>query len=101
MDVPVTCRLNEATARSQVVKWREALDVSIRAAERISPAELALRLRDDLAGVGDLLRLAQRERECCPFFGFTLQVEPHVITLTVSVPDDAIPILDEFAQLAS
>lgn len=99
MDVPIACSLSDADARAQLAHWGTVLAASVTSADRVSPAELTFRLRPDLAGVDDLLRLAQRERACCPFFEVTLRIEAAGITLAVAVPADAAPILDTFAQL--
>ena len=99
VSIPIACSLGETAARAQLDEWRAAFAAAIAATDRVAPAELALRLRDDLSGVTGLVRLAQRERACCPFFEFALQIEPDAVTLKVRVPADAVPVLDQFAQL--
>ncbi len=101
MGVPVACNLTQEAARSQLGEWHELLAEAITSADRVSPTELALRLRDDLVKVGDLLRLARREQACCPFFEVNLRVKADGVTLLIGVPDDAAPILDQFAELVS
>ncbi|SRR5216683_7917862 len=98
VDVPIACSLTETAARSQLDEWRSILAAGIAATDRVSPTELGFRLRDDLADVEALIRLARREQACCPFFGFALRIEAAAVTLTVSVPPDATPVLDQFAQ---
>ncbi|SRR6266568_8016758 len=100
MDVPIACSLTDSEARAQLGEWREILALACTAAERRSPAELALRLRADLAGLADLVRLAQREHACCPFFDFTLRITAGGTTLVISVPPEADRVLDTFASLA-
>jgi hypothetical protein len=56
-------------------------------------------LRDDLTGVGEIVSLARREKACCPFFDFSLMIEPDAVSLVIAVPEDGIPILDTFADL--
>jgi hypothetical protein len=99
--VPIACSLTASAARSQVGEWRAAMAVTVEDADRGSPTELMLRLRSDLAGLGDLVLLAQREKACCPFFDFTLLVSATSSTLVISVPQEAAPVLDTFAQLAA
>ena len=41
--------------------------------------------------------LAQREKACCPFFTFTIEISADHLALVVEVPDDAIDVLDELA----
>jgi hypothetical protein len=67
------------------------------AADRVSPTELALRLRDDLDQIGAIIRLAQREKACCPFFDFAIQIEAETITLRITVPQDGAALLDHFS----
>jgi hypothetical protein len=99
MGVPVACSLTQGAARAQLEEWREILAETVTAADRVSPAGLALRLRDDLRGVRGLLLLARREQACCPFFEFALQVKADGVTLLIDVPDEAAPVLDQFAGL--
>ncbi len=44
--------------------------------------------------MASIIGLAQREKGCCPFFDFSLQVEVDGVALRVMVPEDAISILD-------
>jgi hypothetical protein len=46
------------------------------------------------------IRLAQREKACCPFFGFTILIGPDDLALHVSVPEEASWLLSEFARSA-
>ena len=101
MDVPIACSLTDAAARAQLGEWRTTMAAATDAAERRSPTELSLRLRADLAGLSDLVRLAQREHACCPFFDFTLRITAASSSLVISVPPEAAPVLDMFAELAA
>jgi hypothetical protein len=38
--------------------------------------------------------LTAREKECCPFFDFSIREEEGMLVLTVDVPDEAAGILD-------
>lgn len=97
VDVPIACSLAAPAARSQLDEWRALLATASVAAERVSPARLSLRLRDDLDQVGTVISLAQREKACCPFFDFTIEIEADRVTLHISVPADAAGILDSFS----
>jgi hypothetical protein len=100
MDVPVACSLTSAAARSQLDEWRGVLGGMVTGQERISPTEVALWLAGDLGALPALVRLAQREKACCPFFDFRVGIEADRVALRVSVPADAAAILDDFARLA-
>jgi hypothetical protein len=95
---PIACGLDGAAAVDRLDEWGNALAASVVARHRRSPTELALVLGGDPAGLGVLVQLAQREKACCPFFDFALQIDADAITLTVTVPPDAAPLLDQFAQ---
>jgi hypothetical protein len=101
MDIPIACSLTDSAARSQLGEWRAIIAAAVDAVDRGSPTELSLRLRADLAGLSDLVRLAQREQACCPFFDFTLRISAVSNTLVISAPPDAAPVLDTFVQLAA
>lgn len=96
VDVPVACRLPLSSARTQMDEWRTLLATQAVAADRVSPTEISLRLRADLDQIGALIRLAQREKACCPFFDFAIRIEAETITLRVCVPEDGAALLDHF-----
>lgn len=74
MDISVACSRTPAGAQSQLGEWR-----------------------DPLAAV---VALAQREKACCPFFGFAIEIAADSLALQVTVPPDAVALLDSFAQLS-
>jgi hypothetical protein len=47
------------------------------------------------ADIASIAALAQREKACCPFFSFTIEISAERLSLVVEVPDDAIEVLDE------
>ena len=57
-----------------------------------------MRLVGEPADLVPVIVLSQREKACCPFFGFSFQVEADAVVLCVSVPGDATSILDDFAR---
>ena len=97
VDVPIAWSLTAPAARSQLDEWRTLLATASVAAERVSPARLSLRLRDDLDQVKPIISLAQREKACCPFFDFTIEIDADRVTLHISVPAEAAGILDSFS----
>jgi hypothetical protein len=100
VDIPIACSLTETDAQAQLGEWRTLLATSVDGVDQISRTELSLRLRNDLAPLAALIRLAQREKTCCPFFGFTILIGADSLTLHVSVPEEASLLLGEFARSA-
>jgi hypothetical protein len=49
--------------------------------------------------LADAADLARREKACCAFFEFSIAIEADGLWLSVRVPADASPILDDFARL--
>jgi hypothetical protein len=96
--VPIACRLTAGAARSQLDEWRQVATAHVGAVERVAPTQLRLRL-GDLVGLDTVVRLAQREKACCPFFDFALDIEAETVFLRVTVPEDAASILDDFSRV--
>jgi MerR family copper efflux transcriptional regulator len=100
MEPPVACSLEPANARSQVDEWRSLLGAVVSTVEWTDPTSLRMGIRGQGDSVAALLALARREVACCPFFRFALEIDSRGLGLVVSVPADAVPILQDFAQLA-
>src|ERR1700728_356461 len=81
VEIPIACALTPSEAHAQVGEWRALWAESVAGADRVSPTRLRLRLVDDLSRLEATLRLARREKECCPFFDFPIRVDPETITL--------------------
>ncbi len=100
MRVPIACSLSIAGAQSQLEEWRSLLFAPGVEADRQSPTDLRLTLPGSPDGLGPIIGLAQREKACCPFFGFSLLIEAETVSLHISVPEEATSILDDFTGLA-
>ena len=90
---PVACSL---TGREQAERAAEARDLIDGALVSREVTEHGLRLRfrgtsETRAAVRDLVR---REKECCPFFDFEIAEAGSDLTMTVSAPSDARPLLE-------
>jgi hypothetical protein len=83
-----------------VDEWRELLGTIVTAVESPTTNTLRMRLADG-AGTDALVALAQQEVACCPFFSFALEIDALGLVLTASVPPEAAPVLEGFAQLAA
>jgi hypothetical protein len=92
-EIPVACALPDDAARSQLDEWRRLTDSPSVTVERASPTELAIHLGAG-ADIPVVIDLAQREKACCPFFEFSLDIGAESSCLRLRVPDDAAPVLD-------
>jgi hypothetical protein len=96
--VPIACSLTAAAADDRIDEWRRFLAAAVDATDRIGPQQLWMHLTSttDLAAVVDL---AQREKDCCDFFEFSIAIEADALWLSVRVPAEASLVLDDFARL--
>ena len=97
MQIPVACNLDDQAALAQHEEWRALLSGPTVTRERVSPTELDLGLSEDPAQLERVVRLARREKVCCPFFDFTVRIGADALTLTISVPKEAAALLDQLA----
>jgi hypothetical protein len=97
--VPIACSLTAAAADDRIDEWRRFLAASVDATERISPQQLRMHLTSttDLAEAVDL---AQREKDCCDFFEFSIAIEADALWLSVRVRP-GVTVLDDFASASS
>jgi hypothetical protein len=100
VEIPISCSLDAADARSQVDEWQVLLGAHVVTVEWSASTTLNMRL-DATTDPAALFALAQREVDCCPFFRFAVEVDDRGLGLVVQVPADAISILQNFAQFAS
>jgi hypothetical protein len=96
--VPIACSLDAAGLEDRIAEWRAfARDVVVDAEYEGTAARFLLTSDD-----GTLARaasLSQREKECCPFFEFAIELEPSARWLRVSVPPDATEALSLFVEM--
>jgi hypothetical protein len=95
--IPIACTLTASAAHDRVDEWRVFFARSVTAVERTG--EQAVRFRLGPSAVGDAVELAQREKACCAFFEFAIQVEANACWLVVRVPAEASALLADFAGL--
>jgi hypothetical protein len=96
MKVPISCSLEPTEAKSQLDEWKQLRRV-LDQVERVSPRRLRLILLPD-ADVASVVALAQKEKACCPFFTFTIEIAADHLVFVVEVPADAIEILDNLVS---
>jgi hypothetical protein len=96
--VPIACTLTANELPGRVDEWR-ALVRDWVVETRREPGSARLRLDPSEQALVAAVALAQREKECCAFFEFSLSIESEARWLCVTVPDDADATLDAFAQM--
>jgi hypothetical protein len=94
---PISCSLGPDDARSQLGEWQDVLLRDVDGSRRVSPNRLELDILPD-SDIGSLIRLAQREAACCPFFTFTVGIGAERLVLVVEVPDNAVEMLDQLVS---
>ncbi len=96
--VPIACSLTANDATDRIGEWRRFFEEHAEAADR-SDGQLRLRLRptdDSLLAAADL---SAREKACCGFFAFAIEICTDGRWLRIVVPSEARGILEEFARL--
>jgi hypothetical protein len=96
MEIPIACSLDTSDARAQLEDWQELFSRVMTHVDRVSLRRFEISLQLDLAELSELVKLAQREKACCPFFDFSLIIDSTMTTFVVEVPDGASPVLDQF-----
>jgi hypothetical protein len=97
--IPLACTLSADAATGRVEEWRRFLAGPILEVERTSDRQLRLRLDGSLTALTTAVDLAQREKACCAFFEFSLELEATSRWLVVRVPSGASDLLAQFATL--
>jgi hypothetical protein len=102
---PIACSLAAGALGDRVAEWQTVLRTTVTASDRSDPHHLRLHLQPSLDAdrIGQLVGLAGREKACCPFFDFSLDIGADTLQLVVRVPtgEEAAAALDAFATLAS
>jgi hypothetical protein len=102
-DIPIACSLDAASFRERAEEWRALVRGPSVSSFSVSaqPGDTAVRLV--LGGSDEALTtavaLAQREKQCCPFFDISVTLEADRRTLVLAVPDGAEDVLAGFVAL--
>jgi hypothetical protein len=96
MKVPISCTLTADAATDRMDEWRTTLAASVISAARPAANQVELRLYRDPTRVAELIDLACREKACCDFFNFTINIDAAGPTMIVRVPEEATAVLDDF-----
>jgi hypothetical protein len=96
-DVPIACSLDAAAFKERAEEWRALVITSV----EIVGTAVRLVLGPSDTDLTAAAALAQREKECCPFFDVSVELEADRRTLVLAVPDGAEEVLDAFVVLLS
>jgi hypothetical protein len=95
---PIACSLDAPALGSRADEWRSLVAWSVTSV-KIDGRAVRLVLRDSDADLTAAVALAQREKECCPFFDVSVTIEAAVRTLVLAVPEGAEDMLASFVDL--
>jgi hypothetical protein len=99
MRVPIACTLTVEGLADRIEEWRGFLAGSVAASVRTSGEQLRVQLTPSTTVLARAVDLAQREKACCAFFDFSIEIETDALWLSVRVPPGASSILDDLASL--
>jgi len=99
MSIPVACSLSAQDAATRVEEWRRFFERSIDAADQVGPLRLRVHLDPMPETLIAAVDLALREKSCCNFFDFSIELQLDGRWLVIAVPQDAAGVLAEFSRL--
>jgi hypothetical protein len=98
VEIPIACTLGKEQASDRVEEWRHFIGSSIEAADPVGPDRLRLRLDSSPETLIAAVDLARREKSCCGFFEFSIDLQPDGNWLVIGVPHDAAGVLSDFSR---
>jgi MerR family transcriptional regulator, copper efflux regulator len=96
--IPIACSLDAASHGERADEWHALVASSVTSVQA-DPRAVRLVLCDSDAALTSAVALAQREKECCPFFDVSLTLDADRRTLVLAVPDGAEEVLAAFVAL--
>ncbi len=97
---PIACTLTAADRRSRGDEWRRFFAVNVVEVVR-TETSLRVRLKDGDDVILNSVDLARREKECCQFFTFRLELLADETWLEIGAPVEAAAMLDALADSGS
>lgn len=85
---PIACGLDAGDLAARVDEWRSLVATAVARVDA-EPTAVHLALEPSDAALVRAVGLAQREKQCCPFFAVAVDVGPQERTLTLRVPEGA------------
>ncbi|HXA73063.1 MAG TPA: hypothetical protein VNV83_02345 [Acidimicrobiales bacterium] len=85
---PIACSLDSGSLADRVEEWRAMVATSVVRVEA-EPAAVHLVLEPSDDALIAAAALAQREKQCCPFFDVAIDIGAQERTLSLRVPEGA------------
>jgi hypothetical protein len=82
MKVTIACSLAPSEAKAQLGQWQQLRRI-FEGVERASPHQVELGLLPE-ADLTSVVGLAQKEKACCPFFTFSVEIEATRLALELA-----------------
>jgi hypothetical protein len=95
--IPIACTLSADDQTTRGDEWRRFLDANVTEVIR-TESSARLRLLDGDAVILAAADLARREKECCAFFEFRLELLPDAVWLEVGAPAEAAFLVDALTE---
>jgi hypothetical protein len=99
MQIPIACTLTSESAAARIEEWRHFFAHSTGAAEKAGDLQLRVHLDGSPRTLEAAVDLARREKACCDFFEFAIEVEADASWLSIRVPPDGAATLEDFVSL--
>jgi anti-sigma-K factor RskA len=97
-DVPIACSLDAGALTERLEEWRSLVARSV-VSVRTEPTAVHLELEQSDEALVAAAAVAQREKQCCPFFGVSIDIGADLRTLSLSVPVGAEAAMATFVAL--
>ncbi len=97
-DAPIACSLDAAGLADRAAEWRTLVTNSVLTVEA-EPTSVRLVLSPSDAALVAAVELAQREKQCCRFFGVAVDIEAEERSLVLRVPDGAEEAMATFVDM--
>jgi hypothetical protein len=97
-DAPIACNLDAGSFAERIGEWQALVATSVDAVVS-EPSAVHLALEPSEQALVAAVDLAQREKQCCPFFDVTVDIGAEQRTLSLRVPEGAEEALSAFVAM--
>ena len=91
-EVAIACRLDPERVPGRLDEWRNLAALATERRTTPDGVEVLFPTPGMAVALADLVRA---EHECCPFFGFTIRFDGRGLSLEVTAPPEARPLVDQ------